>query len=144
MSTVVPFVSTVPDPIDKVQVQIKTKIKITETQTTTIDTITIRTIGTTTVAISKTTDTTIIAIQQINNKTEITQINNHVDIATEQIINPRIVKHVLIAEDWDTCLAKVEHRDKIRTIGNKTQMLTKTREITTKTGTQTPHSNRIL
>ena len=35
-------------------------------------------------AISKTTDTTIIALHQINNKTEITQINNHADTATEQ------------------------------------------------------------
>ena len=101
----------VPDQIDKVQKQTRKKVKTTETQTTTIDTIT--------VAINKTTDIKTIAIQPINNKTEITQINNHVDIATEQIINPGIVKPASIAEDWDTCLANAEHHDKTKTIGSK-------------------------
>ena len=72
-------------------------------------------------AISKPTDTTIIAIHQISNKSEITQIDNHVDTVTEQITSPGIVRPVLIAEDWDICLASVEHHDKIRTIGNKFQ-----------------------
>ena len=101
-------------------------------------------IDTTAVAISKTTDTTIIAIQQIINKTETTQINNNVGIVTEQITSPGIVKHVLIAEDWDICLANAEHPDKIRTIGNKTQMLSKTLENTIKTATQITPSNKIL
>ena len=92
-------------------------------------TITIRAIDTTAVAISKITDITTIAIQQINNKTEITQLNNHVGIVTEQITSPGIVKLVLIAEDWDICLASLEHHDKIKTIGNKIRMLSKTREI---------------
>ena len=80
--------------------QIQTKIKIIEIQTTiaTDTTITIKTTGTTAVAISNTTDTTIIAIQQINNKTEITQIKNHLDIVTEQITSPEIVKPVLTAQ----------------------------------------------
>ena len=34
------------------------------------------------------------------------------------------------AENWDTCLANVEHRDKIRTVGTNTRILIKTREIT--------------
>ena len=70
-------------------------------------------------AISKTTDTTTIALRQSDNKTETTQINNHADIVTEQITNPGIVQPVLIAEDWDICLANAEHHDKINTIGNK-------------------------
>ena len=101
------------------QIQTKTKIKTTEIQTTTIDTITTRTIDTITVVINKTTDIITIAIHQTSNKTEITQTNNHVGIVTEQITSPEIVKHVLIAEDWDICLANVEHRDKIKTIGTK-------------------------
>ena len=84
-------------------------------------------------AISKTTDTTIIAIHQVNNKTEITQNNNHADIVTEQISCPGIVKHVLIAEDWDMCLANVEHHDKIKTKGNKIRMLTKIHERQSRT-----------
>ena len=95
-------------------------------------------------AINKTTDIITIAIHQTSNKTELTQNNNHVGIATEQITSPGIVKHVLIAEDWDICLANVEHRDKITTIGNKTRMITKTRKSTVKTATQIPHSNKIL
>ena len=95
-------------------------------------------------AINKTTDIITIAIHQTSKKTETKQINNHVDILTEEITSPGIVKHVLIAEDWDICLANVEHRDKIRTIGNKTRMITKTRETTVKTATQIPHSNKIL
>ena len=98
----------------------------------------------TTVANSKTTDTITIAIQQTSNQTEITQINNHVGIVTEQIINPGIVKLVLIAEDWDICLANAEHHDKIRTIGNRIRVLTKIREISTKIATQTPPSNKKL
>ena len=113
--------------IDKVQIQIKTKTKTTETQTIAINTITIRTIDTITVAINKTKVIITIAIHQTSNKTEITQTNNHVGIVTEQTTSPGIVKHVLIAEDWDICVAKVEHRDKIRKIGYKTQMSTKTR-----------------
>ena len=65
-------------------------------------------------AISKTTDATIIAIHQVNNKTEIIQPNNHADIVTEQIINAGIVRPVLIAQDWDTYLANAEHHDKIK------------------------------
>ena len=92
-------VLTVPEQPDKVQFQIK--IKIIEIQTTiaTDTTFLIRTIDTTTVAFSETTDTTIIAIHQINNKTEITQTNNNVDLVTERIINPGIVRPVLLAED---------------------------------------------
>ena len=56
----------------------------------------------------KTTDTTSIEIHQTSNETETTKTNNHVDIVTEQIINPEIVKPVLTAEDWDICLANVE------------------------------------
>ena len=142
MPTVVLFASIVPDQIEKVQIQ--TKTKITETQTIIIDTITIKTLDTTTVEISKTTDTTTIAIHQNSNETETTQTNNHVDIVTEQITSPGIAKPVLTAEDWDICLANVEHRDKIKTVGNKIQILTKTREITIKTANQIPHSNKVL
>ena len=144
MPTVAPFVLKVQDQTDKVQIQ--TKIKIIEIQTTIAPdtTITINIIDTTAVAISKTTDTTIIAIQQIINKTETTQINNNVGIVTEQITSPGIVKHVLIAEHRDICLANAEHPDKIRTIGNKTQMLSKSLENTIKTATQITPSNEIL
>ena len=38
----------------------------------------------------------------------------------------------------------VEHHDKIKIIGNKIRMLTKTREISIKTATQIPPSNKIL
>ena len=123
--------------------QVQIKIKFIEIRTT-IDTITIRTTDTITVAISKITNTTKIAKHQLSNKTETTQINNLVDIVTEQITNPETVKLVLTAEDWDICLANVEHHDKIRTIGSKNRMLTKTREIITNTATQTPHSSKIL
>ena len=140
--TVVPFVLIVPDQTDKVQLQ--TKTKTTEIQTTTIDTITIRTIDSITAAINKTTDIITIAIHRTSNKTEITQINNNVGIVTEQITSPGIVKHVLIVEDWDICLVKVEHHDKIKTIGNKTRMLTKIREISIKTAMQIPLINKIL
>ena len=75
---------------------------------------------------------------------EIPQINNHADIVSKQITSPGIVKHVSIAEDWDTCLANVEHRDKIRTISDKTRMLIRTRETTIKTAMQTSFSNKIL
>ena len=116
--------------------QIQTKTTTTELQTaTTIDTKTIRTTATITVAISKTTDIITIAIHQTSNKTEITQTNNHVDIVTEQITSPGIAKHVLIAEDWDICLANVEHHDKIKSIGNKIRMITKIHEITIKAAT---------
>ena len=143
-ATVAPFVLIVPDQIDKVQVQIK--IKIVEIQTTiaTDTTITIRTIDTITVAINKTTDITIIAIRQISNKTETTQINNHVDIVTEQITSPGIVKRVLIAEDLDTCLVNVEHHDRIKKIDSKIRIITKTSEISSKTAMQIPHSSKIL
>ena len=104
-------------------------------QTTTIDAIKVRTIDTITVAINKTTDITEIAMQQINTKTVITQINNHADNVIEQIINPAIAKLVLIAENWDKYLANVKHRDKIRTIGNKSRILTKIGEITIKIAT---------
>ena len=130
---IVPFVLIVPGQIDKVQ--IRTKTKTTEIQTTTIDTITIRTIDTITVAINKTTDIITIEIHQTSNKTGITQTNNLVDIVTEQITSPGIVKHVLIAEDWDICPANVEHHDKFKTIGNKIQMITKIHEIIIKTAT---------
>ena len=70
-------------------------------------------------AISKTTDITLFAKHETGNKTQTTQTNKHVDIVTEQITSPGIVKLVLIAEEWHMCLANVEHYDKIRTIGNK-------------------------
>ena len=125
--------------------QIQTKIKITEIQTTTAtDTTTIKITDITIVAINKTIDITTVAIHQISNKTETTQTRNPADIVTEQIINRGIVKPVLIAEDWDTCLASVEHHDKIRTMGNKIQMLTITREITNKTATPIPLSTKTL
>ena len=95
-------------------------------------------------AINKATDITTIAIQQISNKTETTQTNNHAGIVTEQITNPGIVKLVLIAEDWDICLVNVEHHDKIKPIGSKIQMLTKIHEISIKTAMQIPPSNQIL
>ena len=95
-------------------------------------------------AISKITDTTIIAIHQINNKTETTQVNKHVDTATEQITSPEIVKPVSTAGDWNLCLANVEHHDKIKILGNKIRMLTRTREVSIKTVTQIPASNKIL
>ena len=120
VSTVVPFVLIVPDQIDKVQTE--TKTNNTETQTITRDTITIRTIDTIIVAINKTTDITTVALHQASNKTETTQTNNHVDIVTEKVNSRGIVKLVLIAEEWDICLANVEHHDKIRTIGNKIRM----------------------
>ena len=104
----------------------------------------IKTIDTITVAIIKTTDIITIAIHRTSNKTEITQINNHVGIVTEQITNPEIVKLVLIAEEWDTCLVSAEHLDKIKTIGSKIRMLIKTREISIKTATQILRSNKIL
>ena len=118
----------------------------TEIQTTiaTDTTITIKTKDMLTVAISKTTDKRTIAIHQTSNKTEIKQTNNHVGIVTEQNISPEIVKHVLTAEDWDICLANAGHHYRIKTIGNKFRMLTKTREITIKTATQIPPSNKIL
>ena len=95
-------------------------------------------------AISKTTDTTIIAEHQINNKTEITQTNNLADIVTEQIINPGIGKLVLIADDLNIYLAQAEHHDKIKTIDNKNRMLTKTRKISIKTVTQVlPRKKRL-
>ena len=112
------------------QKQTKAKTKITEVQTIRVDTLTTKTMDTTTVSITKTTDITIIATHQTSNKTETTKTNNHVDIATEQIIGPVIVKPVLIAEDWDICLANLEHHDKVRTIGNKYRKLNKTGEIT--------------
>ena len=132
-----------PNQIDKVQIQ--NKIKATGTQTTiTTDTIPIKTIDVTTVAISTTTDTIIIPIHQISNKTGTTQTNNPVGIATEQITSPGIVKPVLTAEDRDICLVNVEHHNKIRTRGNKIRLLTKTRKITIKTATQIPHNNKVL
>ena len=139
--TAVPFVLQVPDQIDKVQIH--TKFEITEIQTITIDRTRIKTIDTTIVAVSKTTDKTIIAIHQISNQTETTQTNYHVDIVTERITSPGTVKPVLLAKDWDICLANVEHPDKIRTIGNKIRMLTKTRENKIRTAMQIPHSNKI-
>ena len=144
--TLVPFVLIVPDQIVKVQIQTKIKIKTTETQTptTTIDTTTMRTIDTITVAINETTDIITIAIHQTSNKTEITQTNNHVGIVTEQITSPGIVKHVLISEDWDICLANVERRDKIRTIGNRTRLLNKTRKYIIRTATKISPSNKTL
>ena len=125
---------------------IQTKIKFIEIQTTiAVDTtIIIKTIDTTAVAISKTIDIITIPIHQTSNQIEITQTNNHADIVTEQITSPGIVKHVLIAEDWDICLANVEHPDKIETIGNRIRMSTETPEITIKTGTQIPRSNKKL
>ena len=132
--TAVPFVLIVPDQIDKVQ--LPTKTKTTEIQTITLNTIT--------VAISDRTDIATIAIHQTGNKTETTQVNKHIDIVTEQLINLGIVRPVLIAVDWDICLANVEHHDKIKTKGNEIRMLTKIREISLKTTTQTPHSNKIL
>ena len=101
----------VPDQLDKVQIQNKTKIM--EFQTTTEGIITIKSIDTTLVAISKTTDITLIAVHETSNKTETTQTNNHLDFATEQITSLGIVKPALIAEDWDICLAKIEHHDEI-------------------------------
>ena len=132
----------VPDQIDKVKIQ--NKIKFTAIQTKTIDTKTIKTIDTKILAISKTTDIIIIAAHHTNNKTETTQTNNHVDFVTEQIISPGIVKPVLIAEDWDRCLANVEHHDKVKTIGKKFRNLTGTHKITVEIATQSPLSNKIL
>ena len=83
-------------------------------------------------------------IHQTSNKTETTQINNHVDIVTEQITNLRIVTPVLFAGGWDICLANVEHNDKIKTIGNKIRIITKIFKITIKTATQIPHNRKIL
>ena len=119
--------------------QIHTKIKILEIQTiiATDTTIIIKTADTITVAISKTTDTTKTAVPQISNKTETTQVSDHADIVTKQIINPGIVKPDLIAADWDISLANVEHHDKIKTIGNKIRMFLKT-------ATQIIHSKKIL
>ena len=93
---------------------------------------------------SKRTDTTIIAVHQTSNKTETTQVNNHVNIVTEQIASRRIVKPVSTAEDWEICLGNVEHLDKCRKIDNKNRMSIKTREITIKTATQIPPSSKIL
>ena len=109
-----------------------------EIQTTiaTDTTITIKTKDRTAVAISKTTDTTPIAKHQTSKEMEKTQTNNHADTVTEVINRSWIVKPVLIAENWDTCLANLEHHGKIQTIGYKIRMLTRTREITTKTATQ--------
>ena len=98
---------------------------------------------TTTVAINKTTDTTTMPVHQIYNKTETTQMNNHVDIVTEQITGPEIVKPFLTAEDSDTCLANVEQHDRIKAMCIKIRMLTKTGKITTNTATQVL-SNKIL
>ena len=134
----------IPDQTDKVQIQRKIKIKEIQTTMATDTTITIKTTDTTTMAISKTTDPIIFAIHQINNKTEINQIHHNVDIVTEQITNLGTFRPVLIAEDWDICLAIVEHHNRIRTIGNKIRMLTKIHEITIKTATQFPLSNKIL
>ena len=120
------------------------KVKITENRTTTVDITSIKTIEATIVAISKTTDITTIAMHQTNNKTETTRTNQHLDIVTEQIISPRTVKPVLTAQDWDIRLANVEHHGKIKTIGNKIRMSTKTRIITNKIATQIPLSNKIL
>ena len=94
-------------------------------------------------AIDKTTDIITIAIHQTNNKTEITQTNNNAGIVTVQIKSPGVVKHDLIAEDWDICLANVEHHDKIKTKGNRIRPLTKTREISIKTAMRVPPSNKI-
>ena len=105
---------------------------------------TTKTVDATTVAISKTTDIITIAIHQSSNKIEITQTNNHADIVTKQTYSPEMVKPVLIAEDWDICLANVEHHDKIKISGNKIRMLTKTREISNKPALQTLPSNKIL
>ena len=115
--------------------QIKTKTKITEIETITIDT--------TIVAISRTTKITTITVHQTSNKTETTQTNNHADIVTEHITSPEIVKPVLTAEDWDICLANVEHHEKIRTKGNKIGKMTETRKITIKAATQILHSNKM-
>ena len=126
------------------QVQIKIQIKKIQTTIATDTTITIKTIDTTTVAINKTTDIITIARHQISNKTETTQINHHVDIVTELITSPEMVKLVLTAEDWDICLVSAEHLDKIKTIGSKIRMLTKIHETTIKTATQILLSNKIL
>ena len=126
------------------------KIKTTESKqlqtTLTTDTRTIKLIGKTIVAISKKTDITTMAIQQTSNKTETTQTNTHVDILTEQITSPGVVKPVLTAEVWDTCLANVEHHNRIRIVAEiQTQTKTiKTCGITTATTTLTPHSNEIF
>ena len=125
--TDVPFVLLVPD--QKNKVQIETKTKTTAIQMKTIDTITIKTIDTKIMAISKTTLITTIAIYQTSNQIETTQTNNHVDIVLEQIIRAGIVKPVLTAEDWDICLPNVEHHDKIGTIGKKIRMLIEARKI---------------
>ena len=68
--TVALFVYIVPDQIDKVQ--LKTKIKNSKIQITTTDTITIKTVDTTIVAINKTTSIIAIAPHQIGNNTKIT------------------------------------------------------------------------
>ena len=127
--------------------QIQTETKLTETQTKTTGIVLFETIDTTTVAIHKPTDTATIAIHQAGNRTETTQTNNDVHIVTEQITNPENVKLVLTAEDWDLNLANVDHHDKIRTIDNKTRILTKTtraREIKIRTATKIPHSNEFF
>ena len=76
----------------------------------------------------------------------ITQINNHADFVIEQITNPAIFKLVSTAEDWDTCLANVEHHNRIRVLAEiQTPIKTiRTCGITTKTTALTPHSNKIL
>ena len=113
--------------------------QIPEIQTKTLDTVTIKTKDTTEVAISKTAEITILAERQTSNKTETTHTSNHVDIITEQIISQGIVKPVLTAEDRDICLVKVEQHDRIKTIENKVQLLTITRETTVRTTTKFPH-----
>ena len=56
---------------------------------------------------------------------QITEINNHVNIAIKRITNPEIFKLVSTAEESHTCLVNAEQHDQIRTIGNKTQTQTK-------------------
>ena len=96
------------------------------------------------VANSKATDVTTTAVHQNISKTKTTQTSNQVDIVSEQMTSTGIVKLVLGVEDWDIYLANKEHHNKIRTIGNKTWMLIKTRENTIKTVTQIPFSSKLL
>ena len=124
--------------------QIQTKMRNIGYRTIILDTSIIKTIDTTAVAINQIIFITKIAIYQTSIKTETAQKNNHVDIVKEQITGPGIVKPALTAEDWNICLANAENHDRIRAIDNEIRMFTKTREITIKSATPIPDSNKIL
>ena len=96
--TVVPFILIFPDQIDKAQIN-QNQVQNYRNSNNNNYTITVRTINTKTVAISKTTGIITSATHQTSDKTEVTQTNNHADIVTKQITSPRIVEHVLFVEN---------------------------------------------